>query len=124
MERARVGELHYIAPIRTLTSIMELGILSHRLAEQVPHDSIAAEDVQDRRASKRVPGAQMLHDYVNTYFDARNPMMYRRLSRRRDLAVIRISPAVLDFPGGGHQRRQCREQRHGVPLLAGGPSSP
>jgi len=25
--------------------------------------------------------------------------MYRRLSRRRDLAVIRISPAVLDAPG-------------------------
>lgn len=99
MEPSEVTELHYLTPIANLSSIMERGILSHRRAEAVDHVSIADEDIQDRRRGKRVPNGRMLHDYANVYFDARNPMMYRRLSRRAEVAVIRVSPAVLDQPG-------------------------
>src|SRR6266702_1581952 len=99
MERSRVSELHYIVPIVNLTSIMERGILSHRRAETVDHASVADENIQDLRRNKRVPNGRLLHDYANTYFDARNPMMYKRLARRTELAVIRISPDILDIPG-------------------------
>lgn len=99
MDRSRVTELHYLTPIANLSSIAKRGILSHRRADQLRHVSIADEGVQDRRRAKRVPNGRMLHDYVNVYFDARNPMMYVRLSRRRELAVVRVSPAVLDLPG-------------------------
>jgi len=99
MERRRVVELHYITPIANLPSIMKRGILSHRRAESVGHESVADESVQDLRRGKRVPNGRMLHEYANAYSDARNPMMYKRLDRRAELAVVRISPNVLDISG-------------------------
>lgn len=97
MDRDVVTELHYMAPIANLASIVEHGLLSHARAAAVPHVSVASEDVQDRRAARRVPGGRPLHEYVNLYFDARNAMMYDR--RSNDLLVVRVSPAVMDLPG-------------------------
>ncbi|MEU7911618.1 DUF4433 domain-containing protein [Microbispora bryophytorum] len=99
MDRDRVAELHYIAPIANLTSIAFRGILCHNLAKTVDHVSVALESVQDIRRGKRLPNGELLHDYTNLYFDARNPMMYLRKSEREDLVVIRVNPAVLDLPG-------------------------
>lgn len=99
MDRSRVTELHFITPLANLASIVQHGILSHERAQAIPHVSIALEEVQDRRRNKRVPGGLRIHEYANVYFDARNPMMYRRLGQRRELAVIRVSPRVLDMPG-------------------------
>jgi ssDNA thymidine ADP-ribosyltransferase, DarT len=48
-------ELHFITPIANLPSILQHGILSHDRAEKVPHQSVANMEVQDRRASRRVP---------------------------------------------------------------------
>jgi hypothetical protein len=101
MERARVTELHYITPIANLASIVEVGILSHRRAAALAHASIAMEVIQDRRRDKRVPNGRPLHEYANTYFDARNPMMSRRRDERHQIAVVRISPDVLDLDGCG-----------------------
>ena len=44
MEWEDVKELHYITPIENLPSILEKGILSHKLAGEVPHLSVALED--------------------------------------------------------------------------------
>jgi hypothetical protein len=98
MKRERVRELHYITPVVNVPSILELGILSHRRAESVPHDSIAMQEVQDLRAGVRLPNGRMLHEHVNLYFDARNPMMYRRKERHRGFVVLRVDPCVLDLP--------------------------
>ena len=73
--------------------------MSHSLADQVTHESIAEQDVQVRRVGKRVPSGGLLHDYVNLYFDARNPMMSARRAYNRQIVVVRLSPAVLDIPG-------------------------
>jgi len=91
--------MHFITPVANLPSIFERGILSHRRAEAIGHVSIADEEVQDLRRGKRVPNGRLLHEYVNTYFDARNPMMYKRLGRRTELAVVRIRPDIMDIPG-------------------------
>lgn len=99
MDRARVTELHYIAPITNLHSIVERGILSHNTAQRVDHASIAEQDVQDRRAGKQVPAGGVLHDYANLYFDARNPMMSARRAHNLQIAVVRVNPAALDIPG-------------------------
>ncbi|WP_158578431.1 DUF4433 domain-containing protein [Spongiactinospora rosea] len=92
-------ELHYITHRANLASIVRLGILSHRRVTSLPHRSIADEEVQDRRRNKRVPNGLLIHEYANAYFDARNPMMYKRLDQRRELAVISIMPGILDLPG-------------------------
>jgi len=99
MERSRVVELHYITPISNLPSIAERGILSNRRAHEVGHASIADEAVQGIREQKLVPGGRPLHEYANVYFDARNPMMYRRLNHRLEVAVVRVDSAALEIPG-------------------------
>lgn len=97
MERADVLELYYITPITNLPSIIAHGIVSHTAAARLPHVSVANEDVQSRRAQKVVPGGRRLHDYVNLYICARNPMLY--LVRHRDVCVVSVCPSVLDREG-------------------------
>jgi hypothetical protein len=103
MERSRVRELHYITDIANVASILEHGILSHRLVERLvgPHATIASLEVQKRRAGKRVwtgRSARPLHDYANLYRHARNAMLYTLLHNQRgDLTVLAVDPQVLDL---------------------------
>ena len=60
--------------------------------------SVASEDVQDRRSEKVLPSGKKLHDYVNLYICARNPMLFRLQDVRDSLTVLRIDLAVLDLP--------------------------
>ena len=99
MRKEELDELHYITLIDNVASILTKGILSHRLAEKVPHGSVAMQEVQDRRRNKKVPGGRMLHEYVNTYFSARNPMLYLRKDAHADLCVLRIKATILDIEG-------------------------
>lgn len=99
--REEVEELHYICPTTNVPSIMSQGIVSHRAAKQLDHHSVADPTIQDRRSVARVPGGLRLHDYVNLYFNGRNPMMFTVVgSNGVDLmCLLRVSPNVLDLPG-------------------------
>jgi hypothetical protein len=101
VKRSEVTELHYIVPLATLDSIASYGLLCNELAARVPHVSVASDEVQAIRATKRVPGGGLrLHQYVNLYFSARNPMMFVLKARGTvPLVVLRVSPSVLDFTG-------------------------
>jgi hypothetical protein len=92
-------ELHYITRIENLTSISEHGILSHRRAAEIPHVSVAMSEIQDIREAKVVPLGRPLHEYVNLYFHARNPMMWVRADQHDRLCVVRVSTAVLAIEG-------------------------
>jgi len=81
-----------------MTSIWRNGLLSHKRASKLQHLSVAMEEIQARRANKIIPGARPLHDYVNLYFCARNPMLYRLLSQHVELCIVRVHLAVLDLP--------------------------
>jgi hypothetical protein len=94
-----IVELHYIAPIKNVRSILEHGILSHNRAAKLAHDDISMPAIQDRRAKKPVPGGLLLHDYVNLYFNARNKMMAKRRPEHDRICVLRISPEALNLPG-------------------------
>jgi len=99
MERHELTELHYITPIANVPSILEKGILSHNQAKQVHHESVAMNEIQDRRAKVTVPGGRKLHEYVNLYICARNPMMYKRQAQFKELCILRVRPHVIDLPG-------------------------
>lgn len=99
MRRDELDELHYIAPLSNVSSICRLGILSHQSAEKIAHNSVAMQEIQDRRAKVVVPGGRRLHEYVNLYVCARNPMLYKRQAQHAELCVLRISPEVLNLPG-------------------------
>src|SRR3989338_5075248 len=94
-----VTELHYITAIANLPSILRHGILSHTLADQLAHDSVAMPEIQERRRNKQIPGARSLHDYANLYFDAHNPMLSKCRGRNAEICVLHIDPAVLDQAG-------------------------
>ena len=98
MKRADLRELHYITLIANLLSIVQHGLLSKRRAELFGPKSIAMEEVQEIRKDKRVPGARLLHEYVNLYFCARNPMLYKRKDLHARICILRINTAVLDLP--------------------------
>ncbi len=99
MERDELQELHYITLICNVPSIMQHGILSHVRAERLRHQSVAMQEVQDRRAKVRVPGGRRLHEYVNLYICGRNPMLYKRLDQREQICVLAVSTDVLDLSG-------------------------
>lgn len=99
MNRQEIAELHYIAPIENLPSIVKHGILSHNRAAEVAHGSVAMEEIQTRRRDKRIPCARSLHDYANLYFDAHNPMLSRVRERNDTICVLRVDAGVLDLPG-------------------------
>lgn len=100
MDRGELTELHYITAIANVPSILQRGLLSHRLADQVEHHSVAMAEIQDRRARKRVPGGRALHEYVNLYVNGRNVMLSKVLYGNSvdDVCVLRVSPDVVDLP--------------------------
>ncbi len=100
MTRADVNALYYISHIDNIVEICEKGILSHNKAKAAKPKSIADPVVQERREKVVVPGSnRKLHDYVNLYFNPRNPMMFKRKSLHEELCVLCISCNVLDEPG-------------------------
>ncbi len=98
MQRNDLTEIHYILPIDNLASVLRLGLLSHNRMKRAPHNSIADEVVQERRKGVVVPQGRPLHDYVNLYFHARNPMMFRRKEQWRTTCVLAVDVSCLDLP--------------------------
>lgn len=97
MNLSDFNELHYITDITNMPSIMANGILSHNLAKRLPHKSVAMAEIQERRDRKRVPPGKLLHDYVNLYFHARNPMLYKLKDLHAELCVLKIDKEVLNL---------------------------
>lgn len=93
-----LDELHYITPLRNMGSICTMGILSHKKAEKVPHQSVAMDEIQERRKKVVVPGGRPLHQYVNLYFHARNPMMFKRKAFHKELCVVKMNKDILNLP--------------------------
>lgn len=85
-----------IMPLVNIPSVLTHGILSNELANTLPHKSVAMGEIQDRRDRVSVPNGLKLHKYANVYFDARNPMMYKRQSE--EICVLKISARILDLP--------------------------
>ena len=119
MQRGGIRELHYITAYSNVASILDLGILSHDLAEEVTHDSIALDSVQQIRERTHVAGRR-LHSYANLYLWGRNAMLYLRYryEGRRDLCVLSVDPDVLDRPGVVVTDRNATKSWHRAAYVA------
>lgn len=67
----------------------------HMSGRQLPHSDVSMADVQELRNNVQIPGGFTLHQYANLYFDARNPMMYKRKDYADKLCVLSVSIDVL-----------------------------
>jgi len=124
MNRNDIKELHFITYIENVPSILKSGILSHNRSQAVSFYDISESGVQERRATKKIPGTnKKLHDYANLYFDAHNPMLSARRSQNNDICVLRIDKTILDIEGiiitDQNAARECwfKTVAEGLPLL-------
>ncbi len=126
MDISDILELYYITYIKNVSSIMQKGILSRNKIKKegiITYD-ISDSGVQDRRRRKKIPGTnKSLHDYVNLYFDAHNPMLSKRRDKNDDICVLRVNKAVLNIQGvivtDKNAARDCwfKPVDDGLPLL-------
>lgn len=79
-----------------IEEIINSGLLSHTLAYKTtqPKD-ISDHDVQKWRESNDPIYDRKLHDYVPTYINIRNPMLYVKREIQNELCLIEISLSVL-----------------------------
>lgn len=91
--------LYNIQSIDNIPSIIEKGILSYEMAQNIQHTSIAMDEVQKIRESKDIPDGLKLHQYANIYFTYRNPMLSARRSENENLCILKVHPSILDLEG-------------------------
>lgn len=95
----RVLEFHNIQPVENIDLILSYGILSYNQASKLPHKSIAMANLQNIRDNKRIPDGFLIHHYACLYFDARNPMLYKRINEGENLCVFRVSKEIDTIQG-------------------------
>lgn len=102
-EKRRIKSLYYITHTDNLPSILQRGILSHAMVEQLglPFAPVYDAAIVTRRRDRLTPNGVSLWEFANLYFQPRNPMLYRVLAERDEdhIAVIGVRPQVLDLPG-------------------------
>ena len=100
MQRNQISELHNIQLVENISSVLQNGVLSHKLASKINHKSCAMPEIQSIRANKVVPNGRPLHEYANLYFHARNPMMYKLLNGycipHSELVIMKVDTSILD----------------------------
>lgn len=98
-----IDKLYYITHIDNIDSILQLGILSHKIIEEqkVRYTPVYDKKIILNRKDRKTPDGKSLWDYANLYFQARNPMLYRVLDEQSadKIAIIGIDLEVLDLPG-------------------------
>lgn len=85
----------HLTHLANLPSILLQGLRSHAKMQHAPYHDISDQQVQSRRACKRVLG-QVLHDMVPTFFVQRNPMAYRLQSQAEELVWLQIAVTALE----------------------------
>jgi|GEM_PF-5556261 len=98
-----IKELHYLCSTDNLRSILEKGILSHNAVQDLIHEDISNQGVQNNRATKDVvyKGAnrpyRKVHDHAVLFFNGMNPMIYEVQKNNPTIifCVLRIHPSLL-----------------------------
>lgn len=98
-EKTHKEFVYNIQAISNMASVIQYGILSYHSAFGLNHVSIAMKNVQKIRDNIIIPNGKSLHSYASTYFNPRNPMMYKRHNDAEDLCILAVFSNVLDIDG-------------------------
>ena len=95
----RNRHVYHLTHIENLPRILKHGLLSKQEMARLDlgHKSIAYEEIQDRRSSKKVPCGPggVVHDYVPLYFCRRSSMLLAVLTNKiADQQLL----VYLEFP--------------------------
>lgn len=98
-----IKSLFYITHINNLESILQHGILSHALVEEmgIQFTSIYDTQIVSNRRDRLTPDGRNLWMFANLYFQPRNPMLYRVINEtdKKNIAIIGVRPEILSHPG-------------------------
>lgn len=98
-EKTHKEFVYNIMSLKNIPSVIQHGILSYQLADKLSHESIAMMNVQEKRDNICIPNGMPLHLYANTYFNPRNPMMFKRKDMAESLCILAVYSTVLDIKG-------------------------
>jgi hypothetical protein len=91
--------LGFITEFENVGSILQHGILSHKLASKLPHSSCANNEVQEIRRCVKTPNGKWLHEHANLYLNPRNPMLYSLHRTFSKICILCVNPTVMAIPG-------------------------
>jgi len=83
IQKHNIQYLYHMTDLNNLASVLKHGLLSHNEAHKrglVSRD-ISNEEVNHRRGRKLINGI-LLHDYVNFYFQPKNPVLVQQCLMR------------------------------------------
>ncbi len=100
MARQRsIQGFYYITHVNNILSILDQGILSHRLIEDnnIQHTPIYNSKIVFNRSQRMVRENQSLWDFANLYFKPRNAMLYLIVNKCPidQIAILNISKRIL-----------------------------
>ncbi|MCD6385530.1 DUF4433 domain-containing protein [Candidatus Sumerlaeota bacterium] len=101
----KLRALYYITHINNLPSILEKGVLSHRLVEDknIPYTPIYDKEIISIRENIKTPDGKSLWEFANLYFQPRNAMLYRVIffsgANPDDIIIIGIKSTILRQKG-------------------------
>ncbi|MFN4219616.1 MAG: DarT ssDNA thymidine ADP-ribosyltransferase family protein [bacterium] len=91
--------LYYITHIDNIPSILERGILCHRLIEKenIKYTPIYNVDIVASKKEKKLPDGRNLWDFANLYFQPRNAMLYRVVLDLgiENIAIVGLKNSIL-----------------------------
>src|SRR5258706_10664483 len=94
-----ISGLYYITHIDNLMSITKRGVLSHARVEkdEIPYTPIYDRHIVKARKERIALDGNSLWNFVNLFFNPRNPMLYRVLKEKaaKDIVVIAINSVIL-----------------------------
>ncbi len=100
MRRYRARNLYYITHVNNVPSILNRGILSHRIviSQKIPYTPVYDANIVANRNQIKVTHDKSLWDFANLYFQPRNPMLYRVLCEKdsKDIAIVAVRPDILN----------------------------
>jgi hypothetical protein len=100
LESFRIEYLYHMTHKNNLLNILQNGLLSHNQARngRLTQVDIADNQVNDRRSRNEPIYQKSIHDYVPLYFNAKNPMLYRRRNIQNDIIILAIDRNLLYKP--------------------------
>ena len=93
----KIESVFHITHFKNLKNIQSHGLLSYSVArsKQVLINDISNQSVQEKRQKQEPIYGRPLHDYVPSFFNPRNAMLYSRRDLQDRLVILEISIEII-----------------------------
>ena len=96
IQKHNIQYLYHMTDLRNLASVLQHGLLSHNEAHRrgLVSVDISNQEVNQRRGQTSIDDTP-LHDYVNFYFQPKNPMLSVKRDIQSQIVFLGVDPRLL-----------------------------